>query len=73
MSFEVCPLCKGEGFITQMSNDKVTCSVCKGAKVISELTGLPPSDNKGTHNSNLGGDYRGIQKSSNDKNYKTWK
>ena len=37
MAYQICPLCKGEGKI----NDN-TCTVCKGKKIISESTGLPP-------------------------------
>lgn len=43
-----CPICNGSGkeFVetTNMTNysPTKTCTVCHGAKIISELTGLPP-------------------------------
>lgn len=56
--WQVCPLCKGEGYLShplsdtdmgfmqgsqfRFSNDTV-CTVCNGKKIISEITGLPPS------------------------------
>jgi hypothetical protein len=36
MSWQICPVCKGEEIISKF------CSVCNGKKIISELTGLPP-------------------------------
>lgn len=44
-----CPICNGTGRVaveiynTTNSNPTCTCTVCNGAKIISELTGLPPS------------------------------
>lgn len=58
MSWQICPLCKGsgidhntpsktdmgffgpEGLTFTLGNE---CTVCKGRKIISELTGLPPA------------------------------
>lgn len=45
MSYQKCPLCNGRGIIENSyceSSKDNTCSVCNGAKIISQLTGLPP-------------------------------
>jgi len=44
--WQKCPICDGEGRITSnglSSSVHQVCSVCKGAKIISQLNGLPPS------------------------------
>lgn len=44
--WQKCPICDGEGRVTSnglSSSVHQVCSVCKGAKIISELNGLPPS------------------------------
>lgn len=61
MSWQVCPLCNGEGFIHNKLSDHdmgffapgggvrftkdFDCTVCNGKKIISEVTGLPPHSN----------------------------
>jgi hypothetical protein len=43
--WQKCPICNGSGRdFTPLSNSSSSiCSVCDGSKIISELTGLPPS------------------------------
>jgi hypothetical protein len=43
--WQKCPLCEGEGFLRSNieSIPFFKCSVCNGRKIISEITGLPPS------------------------------
>ena len=52
MSFQKCPLCNGEGSISS-SYTTVTrldiCPTCKGTRIISTLTELPPSGETITH------------------------
>lgn len=46
MSFQTCPLCKGKGYLfTSGISTSCTepCTVCTGQKIISILTGKPPS------------------------------
>ena len=44
MSWQKCPLCNGSGIdpTVLLCNRIPICAVCKGQKIISELTGLPP-------------------------------
>jgi hypothetical protein len=42
MSWMVCPLCKGSGNQELIKSGYTICTVCTGAKIISELTGRPP-------------------------------
>lgn len=44
MSWQTCPLCKGSGIdpTVLLCNQLPVCTVCKGQKIINELTGLPP-------------------------------
>ena len=45
MSFQKCPICNGTGndpFIVTGSQIAYPCPTCKGARIISELTGIPP-------------------------------
>ena len=45
MSFQKCPICNGSGndpFIVTGSQIAYPCPTCKGTRIISELTGLPP-------------------------------
>lgn len=46
--FQKCPVCNGEGKVESKLNDLMldVCGVCCGKKIISELNGLPPGDNK---------------------------
>lgn len=46
MSWQKCPLCKGSGVDPNPGTyaSIPICDVCKGAKIISELTGLPPNN-----------------------------
>jgi Zn-finger nucleic acid-binding protein len=43
--WQKCPICNGTGKTqnTSSSSSFDICSTCNGAKIISELTGLPPS------------------------------
>ena len=41
MSFQKCPICNGTGF-DPTKLGLVPCTVCKGTKIINELTGKPP-------------------------------
>lgn len=44
--WQKCPICDGEGRVTSngfTSSVHQVCPVCKGAKIISELNGLPPN------------------------------
>lgn len=44
--WQKCPICDGEGKVTIKGlsiSVHEECSVCKGAKIISELNGLPPN------------------------------
>ncbi len=43
--FQKCPLCNGTGIHTHIlntGNPTIKCDVCKGQKIISQLTGKPP-------------------------------
>lgn len=40
MSWQKCPICDGYG-----TNSISICPTCKGERIISELTGLPPTQN----------------------------
>ncbi len=42
MSFQKCPICNGTGVLNSQYSVNSVCSTCNGAKIISELTGLPP-------------------------------
>lgn len=50
MSFQKCPICNGTGNdpwigeipLSICSYTKYLCPTCKGTRIISELTGLPP-------------------------------
>lgn len=41
MSFQKCPVCNGTG-LDPSSIGLVPCPVCRGARIIDELTGQPP-------------------------------
>lgn len=45
--YQKCPICNGTGKDPQYL-DKY-CTVCQGARIISELTGLPPVKTSGFH------------------------
>ena len=45
--WQKCPICNGTGKDPQYL-DKY-CTVCQGARIISELTGLPPVKTSGFH------------------------
>lgn len=41
--YQKCPICNGTGKDpSQFAKVTAPCTVCKGAKIISEFTGLPP-------------------------------
>jgi len=45
MSFQKCPICEGSGthaYYDEGENRIGICPVCKGARIIDEITGLPP-------------------------------
>lgn len=45
MSYQKCPICNGTGEIENPPNCTAThsqCPTCKGGRIISEITGLPP-------------------------------
>jgi hypothetical protein len=45
MSFQKCPICNGTGdnpFMLELPREVYPCPTCKGTRIISELTGLPP-------------------------------
>lgn len=44
MGFQKCPSCGGSG-LDQYSIGLVPCPVCKGARIIDEVTGMPPRAN----------------------------
>jgi hypothetical protein len=47
--WQSCPVCKGEGRVRSdlyINMPEVQCSVCKGRKIISTLTGHPPAVTK---------------------------
>lgn len=49
MSWQKCPSCEGKGFVPDemlLISSSHPCTVCKGAKIISELTGEPPASKK---------------------------
>lgn len=47
--WQKCPICDGTGKTYNLSSLSFKiCSVCNGAKIISELTGLPPNYEKNT-------------------------
>lgn len=45
MSWQLCPACNGQGIdmITPVSSGINPCPVCKGERIIDEVTGKPPS------------------------------
>jgi RecJ-like exonuclease len=49
MSYQKCPICNGSGKVinTESTNMYDMCPVCKGARIIDEITGLPPYEFNG--------------------------
>jgi len=47
MSWQKCPVCEGKGWCPdEILLTRHECSICKGYKIISELTGKPPAKTK---------------------------
>jgi excinuclease UvrABC ATPase subunit len=46
MTYQKCPICDGSGMIPEpyavTTSFHVKCPTCKGARIISSMTGLPP-------------------------------
>jgi hypothetical protein len=45
MSFQKCPICNGSGnnpFMIEIPREAYPCPTCKGTRIISQLTGMPP-------------------------------
>lgn len=40
--YQKCPICNGTGQGSGTNSRQIPCSVCKGHKIISEVTGQPP-------------------------------
>ena len=49
--FQKCPICEGTGLDT-IIKPAIMCSVCKGEKIISSLTGFPHDRVKQFHSTN---------------------
>ena len=51
MGWQICPMCSGQGEISGFNGlgemlPPETCQVCRGKRIISESTGLPPRTEK---------------------------
>lgn len=44
MGFQKCPVCNGTGSVQYYGCGDMKCTVCNGMKIISEITGKPPSN-----------------------------
>ena len=44
MSYQKCPVCEGSGEVNNpwIPCSSMVCSTCQGARIIDEVTGLPP-------------------------------
>lgn len=42
--YQKCPICSGSGTITTAMSTASTCPTCNGKRIISQLTGLPPTE-----------------------------
>jgi hypothetical protein len=46
MTYQKCPICDGSGMVPEpyavTTSFHVKCPTCKGARIISSMTGLPP-------------------------------
>ena len=42
--WQQCPQCKGSGHSNRVVYSEGVCEVCKGFKIINEITGLPPNN-----------------------------
>jgi len=46
MTYQKCPICDGIGYVPEpyatTTNCHVKCPTCKGARIISSMTGMPP-------------------------------
>lgn len=45
MAYQKCPICNGQGTLLSIQTTSVStiCPTCKGARIISEVTGKPPT------------------------------
>jgi len=69
MSYQCCPICNGSGYVSGFGTATFsTCTVCRGAKIIDEVTGLPPAHVAST-GVNIGISYAGTKASQNLKNH----
>lgn len=46
MSFQICPVCGGVGNVYPPVGYAVECPTCKGKRIIDDITGKPPKDDK---------------------------
>jgi hypothetical protein len=70
--FQKCPICEGTGLDT-IIKPAIMCSVCKGEKIISSLTGFPPNRVKQFHSTNDQFTPIGPHTSPNNFNYEEYK
>lgn len=64
MSYQKCPCCNGTGkeYNSNFNETASICTVCKGHKIISEITGLPPGEIKKESKTNFEDIYKEVNK-----------